>query len=381
VRAPAAYVELGPIGGAIAEPPRKTETPSEGPDLVRSAIDALTRSVEATQRTQIEHERGMAHREKSITEAQIEMQRRDKEIISLLLDRATGGKPKDSLTALQEHTKFQKAVEAITGSQQRNAAIVVTDDDGDAAVKSTKNEEGLGKWVTMLAPLVPHVTDYIASSIEDPQKADSFRRNGAALSQLAEAFGRGVSDGNLTIPSMPVALPTRVEPSRSTPRALREVLAILDDADADSLADHLDELDDAAFNAVAQHAQSIASVEARVAWTRGLLEPAVAPAPAKTAMPAAAEAIAAGLPPALLPVVARLTPSERTTAMQLLQVLDAATIEHLKARLLTMSPEQAAATIRETIAEVNRRGASLAQRAVFAALHRNDAPSSGGATS
>jgi hypothetical protein len=152
-----------------------------------------------------------------------------------------------------------------------------------------------------------------------------------------------------------------------TPRAIREVLAVLDDAEADALDTYLSDLDDERYAQACREATAIEALEARLVWTRALI--GRASHQEQSAVPAS-EAESAplieipGIPSQLVPVLAQLTPDEQLTGVQLLSWLDRATTERVTADLLSLPPEGALAKIRRMIAEARRRGPSVAQRAV-----------------
>jgi hypothetical protein len=121
VRAPVGYVEFAPNGAGDSL--RKTDTQSDSPELVRAAVESLTRTMEAMQRSQVERERAIGQREKAVTDAQIEMQRSHTQLIVALMDKATGGQPQDPLTLIQNQEKINKALEA-SARKYRNGGHV-----------------------------------------------------------------------------------------------------------------------------------------------------------------------------------------------------------------------------------------------------------------
>ncbi len=125
VEAPVAYVEVS----SNEAPAARNVAPTDGQaDLVRSSLESMTRVMEAMQRAQIERERAIADRERAVTEAQVANNRSNVELMIALIDRATGGKPQDPVTVLEQHVKLQKVIE-------RQAAAQCGIADGNAVIR------------------------------------------------------------------------------------------------------------------------------------------------------------------------------------------------------------------------------------------------------
>ena len=121
---------------------------------------------------------------------------------------------------------------------------------------------------------------------------------------------------------------------------IRQLLALLDDEDADAL-DALDayfaELDEAGRKRLAREADAIDDVGQRVLWVRGLIH-AAQEAPKRTSEkgPAAIPDVPAeipGVPGELMPILAQLSPDELQLGAQMVSVLDVATTRKLAALL------------------------------------------------
>jgi hypothetical protein len=422
VHAPVAFVELG---NADSDSVSRSADASPGhADMVRTSFEALTRTMEAMQRAQVERERALAQKERALTDAQVAMQRSHTELMIALLDRATGGKPQDPLTAIEQHYAIQKVMERGANKHLRNAGAIEVP---MAAQADDVEPQGLAKWAGMIAPWVPQMGQAVASAVagDNPVKAEAICRNasllGGLMSGVASAMGGGQVMAPQTIPmmSMPMAAAAIPQPQRiviehaaeaATPRsadedaaeteddededederpvpskALRQVLAHLDDEEAETLSSYLDDLDEDAFEQIGQAAESISGIEERVAWARGLTDGRDADAEASEAEPAAqahartpattAFATPMGIPAALLPVLAMLSPEEQMFGAQILRGVDLATLERLQTELLAVSPAKALAKVRRAITSAQQRAASIAQRAVMAAFE--DVPENG----
>lgn len=377
VEASVAYVEVT----ASERPAQRNAAATEQSDLVRTSFDAMTRTMEAMQRAQVERERALAEKDRALTDAQIAMQRNHVELMISLLEHATGGKPKDPVAALEQHVKMQKVIERQAGP--RNAGLLMptsTTEDG-------KEAGGKNNWVAALLPWTPLATQMVAKMLgKSDKKAAEIGRNSAAIVNGVTALQNDDASGleslqNGIIGSIASATqpdgannPATAQPQPPSqesdfvlprPRAIREVLADLDDGEADAFDEFLDTLDADGFNRVVTAAAQIPTVEERAQWARQLMT--------QNAPPVEAGAADAGValpdvPPALYPVLAQLTPQERMVGAQILLKLDRASVDDFVSRLAAMPPDLALQKIRQAIAEAERRSASVAHRAVRAVM-------------
>ena len=107
VGAPIAFVDIADVA----------PQPLGNGDVVRAAMEALTRTTEAMQRAQVERERAQAARDRELMQAQIEAQRAMIEnqkvqmnMVVQLFERVTGHG--DPVAMLQQQLKFQRELEA-----------------------------------------------------------------------------------------------------------------------------------------------------------------------------------------------------------------------------------------------------------------------------
>jgi hypothetical protein len=306
------------------------------------------------------------------------MQRNHSELVVAMLDRATGGKPQDPVTVLEQHVKAQKVIER---QAPRNAGLLM-------ASPSDENSEGSKPhWMASVLPYTPLVTQMVAKMFgSSDKKASEMARNAGTIANAVGAMQSGDPTavqtltegivGGIAAATQPDRHPQPEQPVVQVvererwirPRPIREVLAHLDDDDSESFEDYLDTLDGESFDRVCATAASTVNLDDRVAWARQLLSTDVNTPSSFSSTPSTSEAQLPDVPPALFPVLAQLTPEERTLGAQLLLVLDRASVDAFTAQLAAMPPDRALKTIREAIAEAQRRSASVAHRAVRAAI-------------
>lgn len=376
VDAPVAYVEIA----ANERPAPRNAAPTEQSDLVRASFDAMTRTMEAMQRAQVERERALAQKDRALTDAQIAMQRNHVELMLGLLEHATGGKPKDPVAVLEQHVKMQKVIERQAGP--RNAGLLMpttTTEDGKEGGKTNN-------WVAALLPWTPLATQMVAKMLgKSDKKADEIGRNSAAIVNGVSAMqnddpagmdtltkgivGSIVSAAQPDGPEQP-PLPDETAAGESDvafprPRALRELLAHLDDEEANAFDEFLDTLDADTFGRVAGTANAISNIDERAEWARQVIGQN---APQVEHAASAGGVTLPDVPPALYPVLAQLTPEERMVGAQILLKLDRASVDDFVSKLAAMPPDLALKKIRQAIAEADRRSASVAHRAVRAAM-------------
>jgi hypothetical protein len=239
----------------------------------------------------------------------------------------------------------------------------------------------------------------------DPARANELRRQCGTFAQaIGVASGGASPDAAARFASSLMgqapggtAAPIVVEPAPSEvalprPKVVREVLGQLEDVEAEAFEELLDGLPPEQFEAVGRELAGLGGVAQRVEWVRtalravveSLKEAQAAEASAQAGASAAGEVPSVGgladmVPPELAPILAQLSQEEIQVGIQMLATLDRATIEKLTARLISLTPEKALATIRIAIAESMRRAPSVAQRAVASALDAEVAQATGGA--
>jgi hypothetical protein len=189
---------------------------------------------------------------------------------------------------------------------------------------------------------------------------------------------------------------------RTPSKGVRQMLAMLEDDEATGLVQYMGRLEDDEFDEFERAAARIENPEERLAWARGLTfaaamdaeaesdedetedeesadeeagaSVAAAPQAAASSARASAQPAAAApptaleVPPALFPVLAQLSHDEQIVGIQILQALDSATVEKVKAELLALPTDQALAMVRRMVAHAQQRSASVAHRAVMAAM-------------
>ena len=375
VETPVAYVEV-----ASNEPPAaRNAVATEGhADLVRTSLESMTRVMEAMQRAQIERERAIAERERAVTEAQVANNRSNVEFMIALVDRATGGKPQDPVTVLEQHVKLQKVIDR---QAPRNAGLLMPTPSSD------ENQEGAKPhWMAAALPFTPLVTQMVAKMFgSSDKKATDMARNAGTIAHAVGAMQNGDATAVQTLTEGVVGgiaagwqpdVPGQPQPAQAQvaererwvrPRPIREVLAHLDDDASEAFDDYLDMLDGDGFDRTCEAAASIPSLEERAAWARKLL-PKGTDGPASVPSTAAGRTELPDVPPALFPVLAQLTAEEQTIGAQLLLALDRASVDAFTAQLAAMAPDKALKAIRTAIAEAQRRSASVAHRAMHAAM-------------
>jgi hypothetical protein len=384
VDAPAAFVELG--GDEMPARNAAMLIGDAHTDLLRVAIETNTRTMEAMQRAQIERERVLGIKEKALTDGQVAMMKMQTDLMIALVERTNAANPQDPLTVVKQQFEIQKTIEKNT---QRNAGSL------PPPVVADESSPQLPGWVRAFLPFAPMVAtgmqEVLVGAIakENPAKADQVRRN---IGNYTHAIGSMVGQGFQSPMAIPGAQPgievVDSEAERPTiPKAIREVLARLDDDEADSFSDYLDELDQNAMDDARREAESMSSIDARVAWARGLIRaldrddtsPA-SPVVESTAAPQQPLDAGVEMPPQLVPVFVQLSQEEQMAAAQILAALDRGTIDRLIAQLVAMPTDKALATVRRTIAEARKRAPSVAHRAVNAAFREAEEETSGGAS-
>lgn len=383
VEAPVAYVD---VASSEAPAPRNAATTDGNADLVRTSFESMTRVMEAMQRAQVERERAQVEKDRAATEAQVAMQRNNVEIMLMLADRATGGKPQDPVAVLEQHVKLQKVIDRQGG--QRNAGLLMP-----ASTTDADDKQGGGKpsWMAALLPWTPLAAQMVAKMIgKNDKKAMDVARNSNAIVNGVTALQNDDPSGVDTLTqgiigsiqsaiepdgapeSAPVAQPIQMPIESNVtfvrPRAVREVLAHLDDEAAERFDAFLDTLDGDSFDRVTETGASIPDIGERAQWARQLIGEH---ASAESGVPAPTATLPE-IPPSLIPAFVQLTPEERAIGAQLLLKLDRASVDAFIAKLVAMPTDKAVRTVRQAIAEADRRSASIAHRAIHAAMSSDD---------
>jgi hypothetical protein len=369
----AAFVELGNDEAA-----QRNSAANNDKDLVRTSFESMTRTMESMQRAQVERERTLAQKEQALTESQVASQKLMVELMIALLDRVGGGKQQDALSVIRQQYEIQKALER-QGSGNRNAAP--TPPPTPAVEKS--DEGGIPPWIKQAVPMIAlagqqFLPDVLSNG--DPTKAEGIRQ---VCSMIGSMFGGPSASASPPIAPAVAPAAQAVAPAADEevqivmPRAVRQVFAILDDNEAEKLADHVGELDGAQLEVFYRQATAIVDLDARVAWTRGLLGKSTPDSQATT--PEAPTFSLPSIPPQLVPMLAQLSPDEQMLGLQLVGWLDRATLDKLAAELSALTPHAALARVRRMLDEARKRGASVAQRAVASAFTdgKNGAPPNG----
>jgi hypothetical protein len=390
VGAMAAFVDLGTD--------ERTALAANGNnDLVRTSFEAMTRTMEAMQRAQVERERALAQKERAFTDAQVAAQRMHMELMVALMQRFTPGAPQDAMTIMKQQFQLQRILDQ---NARRNAALpaaATSSSDPEDEAEQEETSPGL-QWLKALSPIIPTAASTLQEVVVDafakgdPDKAQRMHRNASQFAKvvgsISKNFSESVKSGNLDVASIltPKAedlkddnvVEDSAEEQLPRPRSIRELLARLDDDEAEAFDEYLDTLDAVKFNERVRESEAIANPDERTAWARRLLETEQEESDASTDAVGVSQ-----IPPALIPVAMQLSEEERQACMQLLTLLDRKTIDDLVKQLSSLPTDRAVGVVRRALAEAQRRGPSIAQRAVFAALRSEegkDADPNGGAS-
>jgi hypothetical protein len=364
----AVYVELGNVEDA----PRMGAAENDK-DMVRVCFESMTRTMEGMQRAQVERERTLAQKEQALTEAQIANQKMIMELMIAVLDRVGGAKPQDALSFLKQQFEIQKTLER---QVTRNAPALP-----EPLPPPEPKDEKIPSWLRMALPGLQELAVGMVAK-GDEAKAQMVRNIGGAI--MSGMMG----DDTPRVPQPPqvaASLPPQeiVEVRRVAPKAMREVLAMLNDEEALAMEQMFAGLDQEDYLTVCRDVEELPSVDARLLWARRVIERMAnaghAEAPKESVTAKASPLDVSGVPAELMAVCAQLSPEDQMLGLQLLSVLDRGTIEKLVADLSGVPPEVALTTVRAMIAEARRRSPSVAHRAVAAALREMGQPPANGA--
>jgi hypothetical protein len=180
-------------------------------------------------------------------------------------------KEEDPLTLLKEQLAFQKALEQ---GAPRNARLLpagaATDDSEPAQPQS---------WVDVLKPLAPVAATGLQEAIvgafakDDPQRASEIRRNFSAYANAFGAMQNQLAKEGVGAP-VPGFLPFVADPEERVPRsrAVGEVLAQLDDNEAERFETFIDGLDVAGVGRLNDEASAL-KLDQRIGCGRGDFSP------------------------------------------------------------------------------------------------------------
>jgi hypothetical protein len=332
---PIAVVDLG--GGAERVPARTELVPSEPP---RTTTEALTRTVEAIQRTQAEGERSRGERERWQMQAVMEANRNLTLICTSLIERLQPApqKAQDPLTILKQQAETNRVLDEIV--EHRNAGLPLPPS------TSTEQKPDLGVIGNILQGLIgPSLNQFV--------QAGTLKLIGLKPDEIVSQLG-----GNGA--AVQSARPARVK----WPQSVRQLLAELDDAEAEAFEARVAAVDEQVRAQVIAELEAIEDIEARVAYVRELLGTAEAPA---APMPNSSSADPE-IPAPFKPLFQQLTAEERQAAFRILQRLNVDALKELGAQILSVPLDAQVAKVREMIAVFEQREASAAQRAVFAVM-------------
>jgi hypothetical protein len=370
IDAPVACVHLDP---PVAH--RSGVSSNGDTDLVRATVEANTRAMEAMQRTQVEQVRASAQRERALLDSQAATNQAHMDLIVALLDRMAPAEKQEPVALLKRQLEFQRVFDQ---AAQRNA--LPANGSGFPNGQPKGDDDELPKWLKKIAPFAPSIQEAVVAAFSngDEGKAESLRSRIAPVTRLVAGIA---NEGTALVPGASAAVVAR----RHRPKAVREILAMLDEDEAQALERVIDGFDDAHFQRLALEAASIPDLTERVGKARALLS-AVGfvrfAAPAETSAADEQEEDEApeppDVPPALRPIFAKLSPEEVEVGEQMIALLDLATVEKLVASLADKPMEEAVAAVRRSIEDARRRGASVAQRAVQSIFEGGKKPDGSG---
>jgi hypothetical protein len=224
-------------------------------DLLRTSIEALTRTTEAMQRTQLERERASAARERELMNAQIEAQRAliesqksQMHLVVSLFERVTGAG--DPVAMLKQQINLQRTLEE--QSKQRNAPN---------APPEPPVEQAPPWWAAIMAQAAPAVSMWVA---------------GKSRQEIAGALFQQMSVGTPIQAAAAQAHDAVVEaavPPVSGPSAKEKIQAVLERLTEDERAtvkQKLETLTDDEFDRMMRYVAGV-SVEEAVGLVRSYL--------------------------------------------------------------------------------------------------------------
>jgi hypothetical protein len=349
---PIAVVELH--GGAI-EPVARGELVPAYIEPPRTSTEALTRALEASQRTQLERERNLAERERWQMHAMVESQRSMALICTSLIERL---KPSSTVTANDPLTILKKQAEADEifhrMVERRNGGAPQGGAEPDDE-KPADPMQWLSKAQGIIGQFAPGVNLWL--------KSRAFEKMGLPPEQIAEKL-----KAEMGAPVQPDGEADDGFITVNYPRSIRQVLGELTDEEAPVLDDIFCGLKDGERIALFEEADKIEDLAERVEWTRKLLRGRGPSASASPPQPPAAPPPAPSIPPLLQPVFDRLTTEEKDIAARMANRLDLTTLSEIGAALLPLPLDAQVAKVRQMIHAFEQREPSLAHRAVHAVL-------------
>lgn len=263
-----------PVGAPIAfvEIVETQTAPVEHADLLRTAVEALTRTTEAMQRTQLERERASAARERELMNAQveaqralIESQRSQMQLVVSLFERVTGAG--DPVSLIKQHTSIQRAID-----RQRNA-------DEEAYQPSPQND--VPWWVSVVSQIAPAVGMWAAGKSPQEIAATLAQQAGAGLSipvAQAAATVPGAPAPAAAVTAEPTPAPPTV-PAEPTPNEkMQQALNTMSEAERTAIKKAIERLSDDVFERMMRYVAGL-SVAETVAWVRSNFVEATTPSP------------------------------------------------------------------------------------------------------
>jgi len=351
VGAPFAFVHLEALVADVRGSASRGDS-----DLTRATVDANTRAMESMQRTQVEQIRAAAQRERALLEAQVAIQQSHTELVIALLDRMAPSEKQEPVTLLKRQLEFQRVLSQAAQRNALPASGTISEQDRPA-----EEDELVPGWLKKVASFAPTVQESIVTMFAkgDPAKAESLRAGIGTFTNLVTSIA---NMGNASASSPPTA------PSvRHRPKAIREILALLEEDEAQAMDRIIDGLDDANFQRLCLEAAAI-TLDERVARARATLAAVGFVRTSTQTVEAPDVDEPPDVPAALQPIFARLSPEEVSAGEEMLSILDLSTVNRMIAELTAVPLDDGVAAMRRAIDEARRRGASVAQRAVLAAL-------------
>jgi hypothetical protein len=371
---PVAFVELA------AEPPEQAAGLGQA-DVVRASMEGMTRTMEAMQRAQVERERAMAQKERAMADTQMAMNRMHSDLMIALVERLGGGKPQTPTAVLKEQLEFQKTLER---NALRNAGHFPEPD-----AKQKKPEEEGGFLKQLLTPIAPALMMGLQETLVDWFAPDNALK-AAVIRRGCSAYMNKLTGGPLDLGGASPSAEGDSGERLPRGRAMRELLARLDDAEADAFDTMLDTLTAEQYEQAEREAERRATLDDRVAWAREMLRASAQAAASVQNMTGGIGSFAGAgagagagidlheIPPSLVAVLAQLSRDELDLCRQLIRSLDVETTRKLAAQLAALAPSDALARVRQMLDEARRKSASVAQRAVAFAMNMNGGGSQGG---
>jgi hypothetical protein len=256
-RLEAVDVQRRPVGAPIAfvEIVESQPQPIAHCDLLRTSIEALTRTTEAMQRTQLERERAAAARERELMNAQIEAQRAliesqksQMQLVTSLFERVPP--PGDPVAILKQQMSLQRVID-----KQRNGGVLP-----DQPVQLAQ-ETTTPWWFQLLAQFGPYVA--MLASGKPPHEV---------LAMMAAQMGMpGATPETAASQATPAAAAPSTaaapSPSPSAKEKLQNILERLTPEEREALTRQLGTMSADAVERAMRYVGQV-SVEDAVSWIR-----------------------------------------------------------------------------------------------------------------